>query len=69
MAEFLNKSPTEEQLIKIMEHLKFDVMANNESINKESAKKVGAMNPDGKFIRKGTYIIRQLNILYLNCII
>ena len=50
-----------------MEHLKFDVMANNESINKESAKKVGAMNPDGKFIRKGTYIIRQLNILYLNC--
>ena len=53
VASFLNKIPTDEQLDKITEHLKFDNFEKNESVNNESGKKMGYMNPDGKFIRKG----------------
>ena len=53
VASFLNKIPTDEQLDKITEHLKFDNFEKNESVNNESGKKMGYMNLDGKFIRKG----------------
>ncbi|XP_046448183.1 sulfotransferase 1E1-like [Daphnia pulex] len=53
VATFLNQSPTDEQLDKITEHLRFDNFEKNESVNNEAGKKQGWMNPDGKFIRKG----------------
>ncbi len=33
--------------------MKFNNFEKNESVNNESGKKFGIMNPDGKFIRKG----------------
>ncbi len=57
VATFLNQSPTDEQLDKITEHLRFDNFEKNESVNNEAGKKQGWMNPDGKFIRKGKLII------------
>jgi estrone sulfotransferase len=56
VAAFLNQSPTDEQLDKITEHLRFDNFEKNESVNNEAGKKQGWMNPDGKFIRKGKII-------------
>jgi hypothetical protein len=50
---FLNQTPTDEQLNKITEHLRFDNFEKNESVNNEPVKKLGLMNLDGKFIRKG----------------
>jgi hypothetical protein len=53
VAAFLNQKPTDEQLDKITEHLRFDNFEKNESVNNEPVKKLGLMNLDGKFIRKG----------------
>jgi malate/lactate dehydrogenase len=53
VAAFLNQTPTDEQLDKITEHLRFDNFEKNESVNNEIGKKLGWMNEDGKFIRKG----------------
>ncbi len=53
VAAFLNQTPTDEQLDKITEHLRFDNFEKNESVNNEPVKKLGLMNLDGKFIRKG----------------
>ena len=53
VAAFLNQKPTDEQLDKITEHLRFDNFEKNESVNNEIGKKLGWMNEDGKFIRKG----------------
>lgn len=54
MATFLGKKPnTEEQLTRVIEHLRFDAFQNNESVNIEFGKEEGWMNPDGHFIRKG----------------
>nr|CAH0102991.1 unnamed protein product [Daphnia galeata] len=53
VAAFLNQTPSDEQLDKITEHLRFDNFEKNESVNNEIGKKLGWMNPDGKFIRKG----------------
>lgn len=57
VAAFLNQTPTDEQLDKITEHLRFDNFQKNESVNNEFGKKLGWMKPDGKFIRKGKNII------------
>ncbi len=53
MAAFLGKSYSDEVMAKLTEHLKFDNFQKNESVNNESGKKMGAMNEDGRFIRKG----------------
>jgi estrone sulfotransferase len=53
VAAFLNQTPSDEQLDKITEHLRFDNFEKNESVNNEIGKKLGMMYPDGKFIRKG----------------
>lgn len=55
MATFLNQNPTDEQLDKITEHLRFNNFEKNESVNNESGKKLGFMNQDGKFVRKGDF--------------
>ncbi|KAI9563465.1 hypothetical protein GHT06_010928 [Daphnia sinensis] len=53
VAKFLGKSLTDEQLDKLREHLRFDNFQKNESVNNKAAKKFGAMNEDGRFIRNG----------------
>jgi hypothetical protein len=65
VAAFLNHTPTDEQLDKITEHLRFDNFEKNASVNNESLKKLGRMNQEGKFIRKGMEII-FITILVLN---
>ena len=56
VAQFLGKSLTEEKMTKLLEHLKFDNISKNESVNFEIGKKIGFMNQDGAFIRKGKQI-------------
>ena len=53
MADFLGKSLTDEQLSQLTEHLRFDNFAKNESVNFSSRKKLGFLEEDGQFIRKG----------------
>ena len=53
VAAFFNKSFTDQQLATMTEELRFDKFAENESVNNESMKKMGFMNTDGHFIRKG----------------
>ncbi|EFX63687.1 hypothetical protein DAPPUDRAFT_231919 [Daphnia pulex] len=53
VAKFLGKPLTEEKMIKLLEHLKFDNISKNESVNFEIGKKIGFMSQDGAFIRKG----------------
>jgi len=56
VADFLDKKLTDDQLTTLTEHLRFDNFKKNESVNNEVGKKMGWMNPDGKFIRKGKLI-------------
>ena len=53
MAEFLGKGLSQDQLDRLREHLKFENIEKNEAVNNEHGKKIGYMNEDGKFIRKG----------------
>ena len=53
VATFLDKTLSEDQLDKLTEHLRFDNFEKNEAVNNEFGKKIGFMNQDGKFIRKG----------------
>lgn len=53
VAKFMNKSPTEEQMAQLVEHLSFDVFSKNEAVNMEGGKKAGFMAEDGHFVRKG----------------
>ena len=49
----MGKELTDEQLTKLTDHLRIDNFEKNESVNNESAKKMGMMSQEGKFIRKG----------------
>ena len=54
MAKFLGKDLSQDQLDRLREHLKFENIEKNETVNFEHGKKTGFMNEDqGKFIRKG----------------
>ena len=53
MAKFLDKTLSEDQLTKLTEHLRFDNFEKNPSVNLEIGKKLGIMNEEGKFVRKG----------------
>ena len=53
VAKFLDKTLSEEQITKLTEHLRFDNFEKNPSVNLEIGKKLGFMNEDGKFVRKG----------------
>ena len=55
MAKFLDKELSGEQLTKLTEHLRFDNLQQNEAVNNEGGKKMGVMNEDGRFMRKGSY--------------
>ena len=55
MADFLGKQLEESNLEKLVEHLRFENFAKNESVNGEMGKEMGFYHPDqGFFIRKGT---------------
>ena len=61
MAKFLGKDLSQDQLDRLREHLKFENIEKNESVNFEHGKKTGFMNEDqGKFIRKGIVRITKL---------
>ncbi|XP_045029307.1 sulfotransferase 1E1 isoform X1 [Daphnia magna] len=53
VAQFLDKSPSEAKMALLLEHLKFDNLSKNDSVNFKTAKDLGYMNDDGTFIRKG----------------
>ena len=53
VASFLGKPLIEENMTKLLEHLKFENISKNESVNFEIGKKIGFMNQDGAFMRKG----------------
>lgn len=55
MSTFLGKELSEDQLNRLREHLQFDNVKKNETINMESGKKIGMLNQDGSFIRKGIF--------------
>ena len=55
VARFLGKPLTEENMTKLLEHLKFENISKNESVNFEIGKKIGFMNLDGAFMRKGIW--------------
>ncbi len=56
MAKFLGKDLSQDQLDRLREHLKFENIEKNETVNFEHGKKTGFMNEDqGKFIRKGNF--------------
>ena len=65
VAKFLNKSLSKETTTKLVEHLKFSNIAKNDSVNFEVGKKMGFMNEDGNFIRKGKVIWPLFIVCYL----
>lgn len=54
IASFLDVPITREELEKLATHLDFANIEKNESVNQDSAKKLGIATKDGKFMRKGT---------------
>lgn len=62
VTKFLGKSLTEDQILKLREHLKVDNFAKNDSVNFEIGKKVGFLNQEGQFVRKGA-----LSCEFLKC--
>lgn len=53
IAKFLNKTLTDEQVEKLVDHVKIDKFAKNESVNMAMEVKAGLANAGHTFIRKG----------------
>ena len=53
MAAFLNKTLTEEEIEKLVDHVQIDKFAKNESVNMALEVKAGLANEGQTFIRKG----------------
>lgn len=53
VVNFLGKSLSDEQLDRLVEHLRFDKFTTNDSVNYEICKDLGIMNQTGRFLRKG----------------
>ena len=53
MAFFLGKELSEDQLDRLKEHLQFENIQKNETVNMEEMRKIGFLNDGGQFIRKG----------------
>jgi len=53
VAQFLGKDISDEMVGKLIDHLSFNKMKNNPSVNKEEGKKLGYFKGDGNFMRKG----------------
>ena len=57
MAAFLNKTLTEEQIEKLVDHVRIDKFAKNESVNMAREIQAGLSNEGHTFIRKGMSFI------------
>ena len=53
MASFLGKELSEDQLDRLKEHLQFENIQKNETVNMEEMRKIGFLNDGGQCIRKG----------------
>lgn len=54
METFLGRNLDENQLNRMIEHLKFENFQKNDAVNREHLKKNGTNKEDSKFIRKGS---------------
>jgi len=52
-ANFLDRDLTNEQMMRLTEHLSVDHFKLNQSVNYENYKKMRKLNSQGNFIRKG----------------
>ena len=57
MAAFLNKTLTEEQIEKLVDHVRIDNFAKNESVNMAQGIQAGLFNEGHTFSRKGMSFI------------
>ena len=57
IAKFLGKYLSEGQLTQLVKHLRIDSFTKNEAVNYEFCKELGFMNCEGRFIRKGKFIM------------
>ena len=53
MVTFLGKKLSKDQFKDLKEHLKFENVQKNDAMNFEDVRKMGMMNKEGQFIRKG----------------
>lgn len=53
MAAFLNKTLTDEQIEKLVDHVKVEKFSKNQSVNMDMEIKAGFANEGHSFIRKG----------------
>lgn len=53
IATHLGKTLTEDQMIRVLNNLSFNRLAQNEADNAEAIRKSGVMNEEGSFFRKG----------------
>lgn len=64
IATFLNKTLTNEQVEKLVDHVRVDKFSKNQSVNMTMEIKSGFTNDGHSFVRKGTYNL--LVNLFLN---
>ncbi|CAB3255262.1 unnamed protein product [Arctia plantaginis] len=53
VADFLGKKITQEESVRLYEHLSFDNFKNNKSVNFEDMREIGLLAPTESFVRKG----------------
>ena len=66
IAAFLNKTITDEQMEKLVDHVRVDKFSKNQSVNMTMEIKSGFTNEGHSFVRKGQASIRNLKIYLIN---
>ncbi len=73
IATFLGKKLTEEQIGKLVDHVRMDKFSKNESVNMDREIKAGLANEGYTFVRKGKLrldiLYSSITRLYLNLLI
>ena len=76
IGRFLGRHPTEQQLNRMVEHLRIDKFAKNKAVNFEHYRWLNFMSADGKFIRNGEHVFvflgnpaKLIQNLFTYCII
>lgn len=69
MAAFLNKTLTEDQIEKLVDHVKVEKFSKNESVNMAREIKAGLGNEGYTFIRKGMFIFISTGLQLLKSLI
>jgi Sulfotransferase domain len=65
IAKFLGKYLSEGQLTQLVKHLRIDSFTKNDAVNYEFCKELGFMNPEGRFIRKGNFVMVEKLIIVI----